>query len=226
MGINCNFYFFRSGERVQRSAGSFLRSLAFQIAQQSPVYKQRLEELCDTGARLEKNDVKSLWQKLFLSAWDRLEANRPIYIVVDGLDESDSPQTLMALLSSTPPCTPLRLLIVSRSSPALSSCFDKFPESMPVTRMSAESTGKDIPLFVEKELQSMRGSTLLRRRVIDEVIQRASGNFLWAQLAVKAVLGCHTQDGIEQVFEKIPIGMQPLYQRIEEAMAESLEAAD
>jgi WD40 repeat protein len=226
MGINCNFYFFRFGDRVQRSAGSFLRSLAFQIAQQSPVYKQHLEKLCDTGARLEKNDVKSLWQKLFLSVWDGLEANRPIYIVVDGLDESDSPQTLMALLSSTPPCIPLRLLIVSRSTPALSSCFDKFPESMPVTGMSAESTEKDIPLFVEKELRSMHGSILLRRKVMDEVIQRASGNFLWVQLAVKAVLGCHTLDRIEQVLQKIPTGMWPLYQRMEEAMAESLEASD
>jgi WD40 repeat protein len=225
-GINCNFYFFRFGDRAQRSAGSFLRSLAFQIAQKSPAYKQRLEELYDTGACLEKNDVKSLWQKLFLSAWGRLEANRPIYIVVDGLDESDSPQTLLTLFSSIPPCISLRLLIVSRPTPTLSSCFDKFPESMHVTRMSAESTGKDIPLFVENELRSMHGSTLHRQKLIDDVIQRASGNFLWVQLAVKAVLGRHTKDGIEQVLQKIPTGMRPLYQRMEEAMAESLEADD
>jgi WD40 repeat protein len=225
-GIDCNYYFFRFGDRSQPSAGCFLRSLAFQIAQQSPVYRKRLEELCDTGARLEKNDVKSLWEKLFLSVLGPLEKNSPIYIVVDGLDESDSPQTLMALLSSTPPSIPLRLVIVSRSTTVLSSAFEKFPESMPVTSISAESTGEDIPLFVEKELQSMHGSTLLRRKVMDEVIQRASGNFLWVHLALKEVLGCHTQDKIEQVLQDIPKGMHPLYQRMEEAMAESLEETD
>ena len=224
--INCNYHFFRSGDRSQLSAGYFLRSIAFQIAQRDPMYRNCLEALWDTGTRLDKNDVKSLWHKLFVSGLERVESSAPIYIIVDGLDESDSPQTLMALLSSAPSHISIRLAIVSRFTNAISSAFEKLAQSTSLNSISIEGAGKDIPLYVERELQSMHGSPLLRQKVISEVIQRASGNFLWVHLAVKEVISCHTQDEIEQVLQYIPNGMHPLYQRIEEAMERNLKLTD
>ena len=225
-GIRCNYFFFRSGDRSQRSANSFLRSLAFQIAQTNRTYKHSLEQLSDTGVRLEKADVKTLWQKLFISMSGQLQLSGPISVIVDGLDESDSPRTLLALMSSIPADLPLHLVVVSRFTSALSSSLDRFPNSMPVARISAENTTCDIPLFVERQLLSMHGHDSLRQKVTGEVIDRASGSFLWVHLATQEILNCHTQGEIEQVLQDIPTGMQPLYERMEEAMARTLKPAD
>ncbi|KAL9059037.1 MAG: hypothetical protein Q9162_001425 [Coniocarpon cinnabarinum] len=224
--IDCSYFFFRGANRSQRSAGWFLRSIAFQIAQTRPVYRQRLQWLCDAGKRLEKSDPESLWQKLFASALKQVELSAPIYIVLDGLDESDSHQTLLALLSSASSNIPIRSVIVSRPTDAITRAFERFDSSTPITRLSVESAGKDIPMFVERELQSMRGDAELRRQVTNQIIQRASGNFLWVHFAVKEAVSCHTQQQIEEVLHDLPEGMHPLYQRMEESMTRSLKPSN
>lgn len=224
-GFNCMYYFFRSGDKTQRSASTFLRSIAFQIAQKDSKYRAFLEELGDTGARFEKTELRLLWQKLFVPLSRNLGLFIPIYIIVDGLDESDAPQTLLTLISH-PTDIPLNFAIVSRSSSAFSSGFDKFSNSRPVTRMSFESNQDDISNFVEKELQMMHGNEMLRRNVTGEITKRASGNFLWVYLVTQEILGCHTQGEIEQVLDTIPTGMQPLYERIEDGMAKNLRPVD
>lgn len=224
-GFNCMYYFFRSGDKIQRSANTFLRSIAFQIAQKDSKYRAFLEELEGSGARFEKTELRLLWQKLFVPLSTKLNMLIPIYIIVDGLDESDAPQTLLMLLSH-PTDIPLNFAIVSRSSSALSSGFDKFSNSRPVTRMSSEFNQDDISDFVKRELQMMHGNEMLRRDVTGEIIKRASGNFLWVHLVTQEILDCHTQGEIEQVLETIPNGMQPLYERIEDGMAKNLRPID
>ena len=224
--IPCMYYFYRSGDRSQRSVSFFLRSLAFQVTLENPEYKRQLADLSDNGARLEKADPKYLWNKLFVSASTGLAATLPLTILIDGLDEASSPQTLLTILSSVPAVVPLRLILVSRSSPILSSTLDRFPDLMPVTHLPAESTKCDIPLLIEQELQSLRGSDFLRQKVMAEILDRASGNFLWVYLAIQEILNCHTQDEIELALENIPEGMHPLYERMEKAMAINLKPAD
>ncbi|MDI1492267.1 MAG: hypothetical protein OHK93_003479 [Ramalina farinacea] len=225
-GLSCYYYFFRSGDRIQRCINTFLRTLAFQLAQNNLIYKQYLEELFEIGVRFEKSDAKSTWQRLFASASTRLATMIPIFIFIDGLDESDSPQTILNLLSSASTNIPLRLVVVSRPTSAIAANFDKFPRTMPVTRLSAESTKHDIPLFVEQELQSLHGDEPFRRQVIEQIINAASGNFLWVHLATQEVLDCQTQEEIEQVLQEIPTGMLPLYEQMEDAMVRNLRPAD
>ena len=225
-GTSCYYYFFRSGDRVQRCINTFLRTLAFQLAQNNPLYKQYLEAVFEMGVRMEKSDAKSTWQRLFVSASTQLATMVPIFVFIDGLDESDSPQTLLNLLSSASTLISLRLVVVSRPTSAISANFDKFPKTMPVTKLSADSTKHDIPLFVGQELQSLHGDEQFRRQVIEQIINGASGNFLWVHLATQEVLDCQTQGEIEQVLQEIPMGMQPLYERMEDAMVRNLRPAD
>lgn len=225
-GIFCVFHFFRSGDRLQRSIGACIRSIAFQIATQFSRYKQQLDELSDAGTQLQRNDARSLWQKLFLSTLGQLDVHCPIYVVIDGLDESDSLQTLLSLFASAAGALPFRFIIISRPTQSISNALDKFSEPLRVERISTNSASEDIPIYVNKELQSIRASSTLRQKIIDLVIDKAAGNFLWVHLAVNEILNCHTQDEIEQVLHDIPSDMQLLYRRIEDSMTESLKAMD
>ena len=225
LGSTNAFYFFRSGDQVQKSIASFIRSIALQIAQQSSSYREKLLQLSDAGERLQKNDAKLLWQKLISSTLHQIASSPRMYVVVDGLDESDAPQLLLSLLSTTP-TLPLRIILLSRPTHGISNALNKFSNSLPVTRMSIDSSMDDIALFVESELASMHASNDLKRKVIDEIIERASGSFLWVHLAVKEVLNCHTQDEVEQALQGIPNDMRPLYKRMEDVMTETLKASD
>ncbi|KAL9092671.1 MAG: hypothetical protein Q9159_000742 [Coniocarpon cinnabarinum] len=224
--INCSYYFFRRANQTQQSVSCFMRSVAFQICTKHPMYRQRLDELYDAGITLENSNPTSIWRKLFDSALQNLRLKDPINIVLDGLDESGSPQTLLALLSSVSFDTPIRFIVVSRSTKVIANAFEKLSASMSISKLSIESSGKDIPMFVERELQLLCGSDRLRRQVMDEIIQRASGNFLWVHFAVKETLSCHTQPQIEEVLHDLPKGMHSFYQRMEEAMTRSLRPAD
>ena len=225
LGNFCSYYFFRSNDRVRRNTGSFLRSIAYQIAQQHPRYRQQLLDMYNAGVQLHKYDGKLLWQKLFLSFLTHLETSFPIYVVIDALDESDSPQMLLSLFSTSPSLL-LRLIVISRPTHVITSCVNRFPEYFPVTRLSTESSIQDIPLFVESELDSMQADKMVKQKTTKHIIERASGNFLWVHLAVKEIMNCHTQDEIERSLRDIPSDMQHLYKRIEDTMTESLKPSD
>ena len=225
-GIWCNYFFFRAGNGAQQSGSSFLKSLAFQIAQSNPAYKQYLEDLGTTGPSLENSEIKSLWHKLFILASESFQGSGPIYLLVDGLDEAESPQILLTLLTSTLHNLPLRLLIVSRPTSTLSDRFDRFPETMHLLRMSTEGNATDIQRYVEKELKFMRGNDVLRQKVREEVIKKAAGSFLWVHLVAQEITRCHTEGEIEQILCEIPNEMQSLYERMEETMTKSLKPAD
>jgi hypothetical protein len=54
-----------------------------------------------------------------------------------------------------------------------------------------------------------------------KIISRAEGNFLWTKLVLEEIMGCHTEESIQEVLEEIPDDMISLYQRMERTLVES-----
>ena len=97
-GLDCSFYFFRYGNQTRTSLNAFLRSMAYQIACHVPDYGRRLAKLSENGFNFEKAESRMLWQKLFTQALFKASLYKPLYWVIDGLDESDSPKHFSAYL--------------------------------------------------------------------------------------------------------------------------------
>ncbi len=226
-GVLCQFYYFRFGDQTKRSPNSFLRSVAFQLAQEVPAFKQALTELCGEGMRLGKADSRTIWQKLFKTALLKLDVMTPLYWVIDALDESDSPHLLLEILSNIS-CSkvPIRVFITSRQNPSIALAFERLASSTPVEIISAKHSTSDIRMYVETEIEFMRGDSEFKQRMTEKILERAGGNFLWVHLALKEVLECHFQDAAEQALEDVPAGMEPLYQRMEATMAKTSKGRD
>ena len=224
--MDCVYYFFRFGNQIMCSVGSLLRSLAFQIAQKNMAYSKYLQHLSEKGLRFDKDEVMTIWQKLFLAEPAQIAFSSPMNVIIDGLDELDSPNSFLNLISSKPSNIPLRLLVISRSDPALSGSFENFPKSMPVTRLMVESNKNDLSLFAEQRLQAIHGDDSLHRTIIARVLEKASGNFLWVNLVVQEILERHTQPDIEHALQEIPTGMHSIYERMEDRMAKTLKRFD
>ena len=220
VGVFCQFFFIRFGDQTKRSPSAVLRSLAYQIAEQVPAFRRKLLAMYDEGLRFERTDARTIWSKVFVSLLFKMELNRPFYWVVDALDESDSPRNLLDIMSEISLSgTPIRLLVVSRFTEHLSLAFNRLSNSTPLKHKSIEAQREDIHMFVHQEMKYLRGSEAFKEKVEKEILEKASGNFLWVTFAVTEVLQCYTEDDIERALNDIPSGMEPLYQRMENAVA-------
>ena len=227
LGIDCQYYFFRFGDQTKRSMNSLLRSLAFQISEQIPEFRKALERICADGVKFEKTDARTIWHKIFVSILFKLDIGRPIYWVLDGLDESDSPHLLPEMLRSISSSKfPIRIMVVSCQITTLSSAFERLACSITVSIISAKSNSDDIRLYAEREMQYLHGDPEFIESVVQRILERVSGNFLWVHLALKEILQCHTPEDIEHALENLPAGMESLYQRMEGNVARSNRAAN
>lgn len=229
-GMLCQYFFFRSGDQSKRSPLALMRSIAYQIARDVPAFKRDLMELSAEGPSLQKADYKLVWQKLFESILFKLGLSRPLYWVIDALDESESSETFLNLLrslSSSPTC--LRILIVSRKTERLTFAFNQLSGSVTVKLIEKhghDHNATDIRMFAEKEIKHMRGNDELKQRVVREIMSRAEGNFLWVQLVLEEILNCHTEEAIQETLDEIPSGLSKLYQRMELAILDNARKAN
>ncbi|KAG9236956.1 hypothetical protein BJ875DRAFT_455082 [Amylocarpus encephaloides] len=226
-GKLCAYYFFRFGDRTKQSLSACFRSLAFQIAEQMPAFRKALYEMSNTGIKLEKSDARTIWQKIFISILFKLKVNDTLYWVIDGLDETDSPRLLVELIQLVSTSTlAIQVILVSRQSRELVSAFERLAAAAPMQSLTIAGNKQDIRRYVEQEIEFMHASLPLKDQVVQKLLERANGNFLWVNLALTEILQCFTPADIEETLEGLPSGMEELYQRMESLILKSTRARD
>lgn len=94
-GLSCAYYFFRYGDSRKRSPSSLLQPLIYQIAQELPTFRQSLVAMKDYGVAIEKMPPQMIWNRIFNDVLFKIEAPKPLYIIIDVLDEADSISTIV-----------------------------------------------------------------------------------------------------------------------------------
>lgn len=177
---SCQYFFIRFGDRKKRTLGFILRSISYQIAQKIPAYLEKLLEFADEAVQLENATPRAIWERIFRSLLLNIESQTPIFWVIDGLDESEDPATLIKLLSELSSSHfPVRVLITSRDTPELKDCFSRIhPSLRPV---SIEVAGRrnldDFRSYVYKELH-FSASTDYKSRITERILEGSQNNFL------------------------------------------------
>lgn len=226
-GLPCAYYFFRYGDSRKRSPGSLLQSLIYQIAQDLPTFRQSLVTMKDYGVAIEKMSPQMIWDRIFSGVLFKIEASNPIYVIIDALDESDSINTIVGFFQSIEMSQiPIRLLVTSRKIPDITTAFDRIAPASLLTRLSSSDNLDDIRLYAESEMEYMHGDLKFRQEVLDAIISRAEGNFLWVNLAIKEILQCHSPEDISQVLEEMPSGMESVYKRMEATIGRLTRPSD
>lgn len=226
IGASCQFFYFRFGDKAKVSINTLLRSLAFQIAAELPMYKQQLSKLAEETGPLEKADFRVLWQRLYTSRLFKLRLARPLYWVIDALDESEAPLRLLALLAGMSTRIPIRLLFVGRKINAQTVAFQRMAESYQVHTTCIDQSGEDLRRYVLKEIEYMRGRPEFKARITNKILNAASGNFLWVTLVLNDISQCHTETAIEETLDELPAELEPLYGRMVSSLASASRAGD
>lgn len=227
LGESCQFYFFKFGDQSKRSPNSLLRSLAYQIACDTPDYSTRLTKLADDGLNLEKAEARSIWQRLFVSALFNIGLTRPLFWIIDGLDECDAPQSLLSLLAAVSASNiPLRVMLIGRKNQSQSIAFDRLAQVFQVSNIFLDTSEQDLRMYLDKEMEYMRGKPSFKEDVITKILDMADGNWLWVHLVLREILDCHTEVAINQALQEVPADLEPLYQRMEAALVRTSRPAD
>ncbi|KAH8646721.1 NACHT and WD domain protein [Xylariales sp. PMI_506] len=218
---NCFYYFFKSEHQTKRSVSYMLSSIAYQTALASRPFRDQLLEKYDSGGVPSgRQKASSIWESVFESILFRQRFEQPIFWVIDGFDEADHPQLLLKLVSKLQVNTQFRILFVSRPMSKIAlhtfSNIDVVHDSITI-----RDTYDDIRAYALAEISTTIHNEEACEDVCNRVLQKAEGSFLWTTLVINQLKeNWHTQEDINQVLSNLPDGMELLYTRMMNSIAD------
>ncbi|KAL2204308.1 WD40 repeat-containing protein [Sarocladium strictum] len=223
--LQCQYFFFKHSDQRKSSSASSLKALALQIAKDVPEFRKKLSRLPAEAIGLDSEDPIMIWKNFFEKILSESDIQRPVYWVIDALDECASPKELLDCLKNLVSITvPVRVLVISRRTDSISVAFDRLSRSIPVQRLEAVGQSHnqgDIDILIDQEMHHMRGSHEFREELKQHIRSRSAGNFLWTKLVLDEMMDCHTEESIQEVLDEIPDNIFELYRRMEQNMVRS-----
>ena len=215
---SCLFHFFSGNHQNKRTITYCLRSIASQLAIENVEFRQELVKLHEeTGLSFnsQEQNFGVLWEKVFEGIIFKLKT-RPMYCVLDALDEADSPGYLVNVLVKIQSLTQIRFFITSRPMrvPSGSAAGDS---SIYTCFMSESDTSSDIHSYVQAVVdEALPNSEMeLREDIVRKVISKSEASFLWVRLTLENLReNWHTQEDIRNTLNEMPIGMGSLYSQM------------
>eukprot|EP00753_Platysulcus_tardus_P017243 PLAT6337.2.p1 GENE.PLAT6337.2~~PLAT6337.2.p1 ORF type:complete len:631 (-),score=335.61 PLAT6337.2:42-1934(-) len=198
----------------KRSARKAVLSLAFQLSTQLAAYETRLAAL-QLEEIVPMSNPRQLFQRLIVQPLNLLAKPPPRKLfVVDALEAmNDGPSNEMASILASFNDMPswCRLLILSREDAVLTSLL--YPLAGEPLGEHAEENEADLRSCLEHELKPFfeDGSSDVPASIVEEVLQRAEGLFLYVRHVLQALsAGRLTLDKLEA----FPVGLGGLFLQI------------
>ena len=177
-GVSCQYFFMRFGDHKKRLLSSLLLSIAYQIAQVVPDFRREILHLLDETTSLENASPRTIWERVFKPSLFNMKDLKPIYWILDGLDEADDARKIVKLLLDIPSSSvPLRILLVSRPLSGLEAILRKVSGASYLGSICIEGHPQDLDYYMRQELY-MPGAAGYKENVIRQVVEKAQSNFL------------------------------------------------
>jgi WD40 repeat protein/pimeloyl-ACP methyl ester carboxylesterase len=221
LNMDTSYFFIRHGDKSCSNLESCLRSLAFQMALMNFNVREEILAMQENEIRLDRDEPRALWRKLFVSGIFRATFQRTQYWVIDGLDECYNPSALFPLLANLDSRVPLRICITSRTTPPIQKGFSQL-QNVTMETASQENTLGDIKLYVKNKIDELHIDRIeYRHKITSTIIEKSEGCFLWVVLVLEELENAFSESDIDLILKEVPVGMDPLYERILEGMSQA-----
>lgn len=223
--ITASFFFWNSGVNLQKKQEGLLRSLLYQILRQVPelipsISPARWEALCLFNDNAREWTEQEL-QRTLRFAVEKLSRDSKICLFVDGLDEFDgNHDDLIHLFKDMIANHNVKVCVSSRPWLVFEDAFKHKP-SLKLQDLSYQ----DIRHYVTANFDNNSGFALLCRgeseyadQLVNNIVDKASGVFLWVYLVVASLLsGMDSGDRVSDLqkrLESLPSDLGLLYEKI------------
>ncbi|KAF2746734.1 hypothetical protein M011DRAFT_487132 [Sporormia fimetaria CBS 119925] len=210
---DCQFHFFSGGHQMKKTSAYCLRSIAAQLARCNAEFRAALFAFhAETGISFTSQDQKFhvIWDKIFKRIIFKMKFRKPLYWVLDAVDEADTKSALINALMTIRPASRINILFTSRPMSVPSS-----PSALPVSTLflSDKDTEGDMRLYVTNTVSIILPvDDGIRAHITKEILTKASGSFLWVRLALDSLRdNWHTTEDIRKALSDLPVGMMRLY---------------
>jgi hypothetical protein len=200
-----SFFFWRLGSEFQKSQTGLLRSVLHSVMKRRPdiisqvvpdYYNETAEYFRQSEAGEKPTQVQSLSETeikiAFLEMLLKLPSDCRLCLFIDGLDEYAGDYAELAALLKTSTSEKVKIVVSSRP---IRPCTVAF-ESCPSLRLQ-DITKQDITAYIDVQIANHQHMRNLRARdadsankLVQEIVSRADGVFLWVVLVVKQLLRC------------------------------------
>lgn len=215
---DCQYHFFTSSHQAKRTVAFCLRTIAFQLALINEEFREKLLQLHEeTGVIFTAQDQNfdAIWEKIYEGIVLRMRFTDTLFWVLDAVDEADSPSMLISHLMRIQSFTPIKFFFTSRPM-KMPSVFTANNSSVTTCVLTELDTLHDIRTYVHSVVRdALPDDEQIQEDIIDQVLTKASGSFLWVKLALETLQDSwHTQDDIRKALTEVPKGMEQLYEKM------------
>jgi hypothetical protein len=231
-GQNFGGSFFFSRGKKGRDHGHFLFStIAYQLALKVPGLRQHVNRIMELDPTLHTKSMDVQLQTLIVDAFRNLSPlpQRSYLVIIDGLDECHdkaTQQLILRLLCETITYhkLPLRFLIGSRPETHIRASFDQESVYTITQRVVLDETfnpGRDIRVFLQDGFAKILAENSIHfeqpwpsEGIIDLLVQRSSGQFIYAATVLKFVAAdfCSPTEQLALVLKPDPMAFSDLDQ--------------
>ena len=214
--ISVVFYYFKKSESAKREGQEqystthmALRTLAYQFAENDPIYRRNVAGLGPHEV-ISTSDVLELWSVLFDK---QIKNDAKIYIIVDGIHELEDRQltelgrTLKAIAADSSRSYAVRVMVAGRPN-NIKTLSKELGTAASSIYVSAQN-GPDILTFVRREVDSMpllKQFESLREEICTSLTEIANGTFGHIGLLLQQIRTKRRQGEIKELLEKAKQG--------------------
>ena len=196
--IIANFFFWHSGTAIQKSQHGLFQTLLYNIFRQCPnLIAELVPDRCPTGESWTRDQL----MKVFLSLRDRPPNNTRFCIFIDGLDEYEGDHREVIRIINDMAQSGIKICFSSRPWNVFE---EAYADNAGFKLHVHDHTSHDIANFVNEQFGQDERFLRLRhinsgyQDLVDEIISRANGVFLWVFLVVRSLSrGLTNEDTIE-----------------------------
>ena len=191
-------------------------SLLQQLCRASPILDESVIQLREQYRRLSNaepsfNEITKVLVSVIKSS------NSTCFLVIDGLDECVDGSKLAAIIDMlrNSPAARVKVAIFSRPScPIRPSYFGDVPQ----ITINPESNRKDIELFAQTKIEGLVRDTevlkspSLRSEVVQTMLRKAEGVFLWIHLQAEDLRSQPTEKLLRDALQQLPPGFELVFE--------------
>ncbi|CAH3015681.1 unnamed protein product, partial [Porites evermanni] len=223
-------HFCQHNKERYRNPKLMLQSLACQLSDVLPEYKSELVKKLSRNLGVDMNslEVQELFEFLFEEPLCSVgDPGRNLLLVIDGLDESEyqGRNDLLDVVANHFCKLPVwfRFLVTTRPEINIA---DRLKRFNPIQlEQDDEENVKDIRLFLEKQLSSVIQSGSVDV-VIDALVRKAAGHFLYAYLMVDFIKENVSPLTPEELGRTLPSGVSSVYHSYFERLEKELKISE
>ncbi|KAJ1565909.1 hypothetical protein HK096_007089, partial [Nowakowskiella sp. JEL0078] len=225
-----SIFFCRHNDNNKNKALNIITTIAFDIAQKIPQYKDYLYEIFKIDEIRRKNGKTSIlqqsivdvFQKIMLDGLQEIEFQSDFIIIIDALDECGNPheaqrKELLLVLQKMGKNLRKFVKFIVTGRPELDIWDNLKHLHAKVLSPSDEMNRVDLSIYISSRLSRwIKTSDIALKSIIEALSVKAGGVFIYARLACDQIDQANPKDAsvVENIVQNLQSGMDSIYEEI------------